>query len=638
MTSLKRLNRIPEEAECLALHEVVAREEAILDTIWKVQREHEAEHQLLAEKAIILQRNLVSTEILREVGSQLCTHFMPLLAQLESQLALQEDDKTILTTHLPSTPDFIHSWGVIKDGIIALDASLKRQLDRTQKQITSMSLQLDSTESLRDQMSSTISSFSSMIEHAQESIKAKKGGILHPIRRLPVEILLHIFEDCVNDEINEYHRNPPSIFEVAPTTALRLASVCSKWRDIMLGTPYLWRHLRGPIIPPDPIGISRSRNRLKRVSPGARNHLQNYLDRCRGGEVELTIPAGSKLPDDLTPDTITVQRLNLAANIEVWPTVPSPVHLWLYHPETERGWVIPSRLISRTTHLTVWNVEISFQQDCRSLTRLEICGVQPALVFTRMISQSPHLTDFDLIRAEMEDAPLLELVAFTHFHLRYLGLSNGWIELLESALSAGLHLPQLRHLELSDVTSEYMATMYPLISAQLGATVVRLDFQGEHCSIDATRSFIDAFRRVNTIGFYGWVTETVLRALYEVRTSRAQTPGQDTIRCTREIVRAMPKGLEVVIIRDYEGEGPEVDQQLRMMRQNPAADTQPVNIVFENCLNILPRTRQEFAVPGPLIVIESVDPHLGPGQSSCDPGDVNDRILDQLEAADELSV
>ena len=459
-----------------------------------------------------------------------------------------------------------------------------------------------------------------MIEHAQESIKAKKRGILHPIRRLPVEILLHIFEDCVNDEINECHRNPPSIFGVVPTMALRLASVCSRWHDIMLETPYLWRHLREPAW--DSWGGR---------SFSAENHFQNYLDRCRGGRIELTIPTGCERPDELLSHTITVQRLNveLPAVIEGLATVPSPVHLWLYDPEPGSSlgrWVVPSDLISRTTHLTVWNVDISFEGICRSLTRLEICGVQPAFMLPEIIRQLPNLTDFDLIRVKVQNVPLLELVPSTHFHLRYLGLSRWCIGLLESALNSGLHLSQLRHLEFSDITSEFMATNYPLISAQLGATVVRLDFQGEDCSIGATRSFIDAFRRANTIGFYGRVTETVLGALYEVRTSRVQIPGQDSIRCTREVVHAMPKGLEVVIIHDYEGEGRKIDQQLRMMRQNPAPDTQPVTVVFENCLNILPRIRQEFAVPRPLIVIESADPHLGPSQSSCDPGDVDDRI------------
>jgi len=303
-----------EEAECLALHEVIAQEEAVLDTMRKLQTEHEAKHQLLAEKAMLLERTIDSTEIFREVGSQLCTHFMPLLVQLETQLAVQEDDRAILATHLPSTLDFIHSWEVLKDEISALDASLKRQLDRTQERITTMIQQLKSTLALHDQMSSTISSFSSMIGFAQSSIKAKKGGILHPIRRLPVVILRHIFEDCVNDETNECHRNPPSIFRVAPTMALRLASVCSRWRDIMLETPYLWRHirLRAPTL---------------WSSPEARNHVQSYLDRCRGGEIELTIPTGDRLPDDLIPDTITVERLNLAADIDEWPILPSPVHL-----------------------------------------------------------------------------------------------------------------------------------------------------------------------------------------------------------------------------------------------------------------------------------------------------------------------
>jgi len=329
----------------------------------------------------------------------------------------------------------------VSDGIIALDASLKRQLRRTRERITSVTQQLYSTESLRDQMSSTISS-SSMIEHAQESIKAKKRGILHPIRRLPVEILLHLFEDCVNDEIHEYHRNPPSIFRVAPKMALRLASVCSRWRDIMLEAPCLWRHLRGP--------TQFWRNRVWR-NLKARNHFQNYLDRCRGGEIELTLPIIGKRPDELNSHTITVRRLNveLPEDFGELLTVPSPVHLWLYHTEPGSSWVVPSDLISRTTHLTGWNVGISFEGVCKSLTRLEICGVQPTFIFPQIIRQLPHLTVLDLIRAAIQDEPPLEPVPFTHFHLRYLGLSRGCINLLESALNSGLHLSQLRHLELS---------------------------------------------------------------------------------------------------------------------------------------------------------------------------------------------
>lgn len=624
MVPLKRQNHIPEEAECLALKEVIAQEEAIIGPIRKLQTEHEAKRQLLAEKAILLRRTLDSTEILHDVGSQLYTHFTPLLVQLQTQLAVQENDGIIVATHLPCTPDFMHSWGVLKDGFLALDAALKRQVDRTQERITSIAQQLYSTESLRDQMSSSISSFSSMIDSAQESIKAKKLGVLHPIRKLPVEILLQIFENCVNDEIDECHRNPPRIFEVTPTMAIRLASVYSRWRDIMVGTPYLWRHFRAP----------RQWDGL-----GAICHFENYLKRRRGGDIELIIPIDGELQVDLDPGT-TIQRLNVeqGTDIDGWPTLPSPVHLWLYDAEPMSGWVVPSDLISRTTHLTVWNMGISFQEDCKSLTRLELCGVQPAFEFMGILRHLPHLIDLDLIRAKLEDAPILVLESFTHFHLQYLGLSNEGMAFLECALRLGLCLPQLRHWELSNITSECMATTYPLISAQLSATVVRLDFQGEGCAVDAIRSFIDTFSRVNTIGCFGKVTEAVLGALYEVRTFRVQTPGEVTIRCTREIVHAMPKGLEVVVIRDYEGEGRKIDQQLRKMRQNPATGTQPVQVVFENCLNILPRIRWEFAVPGPLIVIESVDPDLGPGQSSCDPGDVNDWILDQLEAADGLGV
>ena len=629
MAPPKRLNYVPGEAECLALHEVIAQEETVIDTIQKQQGEHEAKRQLLAEKAIILQRTLDSTEILHEAGSQLCTHLMPLLVQLQSQLTAQEVDSTFVATFFPSTSIFLQSWEVLKDGIAALDAALKRHLDRTQERVASIAQQLYSTETLRDQMSSSISSFSSMIESAQGSIKAKREGVLHPIRRLPVEILLHIFEECVNDEVEEAHSNsPPTIFEVPSTMALCLASVCSRWQDVMLGTPHLWRHLRAPM----------------RYYNGGKNHFQNYLDRCRGGRVELSVPNGGGIPDGLGPDAITVQRINLEIGDSVeWTILPSPVQLCLYlhhHLDPDSGWEIPSVLISRTTHLTVWNTGISLQEASRSIRRLELCGSQPAANFTQILSQLPHLTDCNLIGAGLENTllPVLVPEPFTHFHLQYLGLSRWCIDTLEHALGEGLHLSQLRHLELSGITPAHMATEYPFISTQLSATVVRLDFRGENSSLDAVRSFIDTFRRVNTIGCYGEVTETVLGALHEVRTCRIHTPEGDTIRCTREVVHAMPKALEVVIIRNYEGEGREIDRQLRRMRQNSAADTQPVNVVFENCLNILPRIRREFAVPGPLIVVESVDSDLGPGRSNCDPGDVNDRILDQLEAADGLSV
>ena len=42
MAPLKRQNHILEEAECLALRKMIAQEEAVVDTIRKVQSEHEA--------------------------------------------------------------------------------------------------------------------------------------------------------------------------------------------------------------------------------------------------------------------------------------------------------------------------------------------------------------------------------------------------------------------------------------------------------------------------------------------------------------------------------------------------------------------------------------------------------------------
>ena len=87
--------------------------------------------------------------------------------QLETQLAVQEDDSTIVATYFSSTSAFIQSWGVLKDEISTFDAAMRWGLDQTQERISSIAQQLYSTESLRDQMSSSISSFSSMIDSVE---------------------------------------------------------------------------------------------------------------------------------------------------------------------------------------------------------------------------------------------------------------------------------------------------------------------------------------------------------------------------------------------------------------------------------------------------------------------------------------
>ena len=138
---------------------------------------------------------------------------------------------------------------------------------------------------------------------------------------------------------------------------------------------------------------------------------------------------------------------------------------------------------------------------------------------------------------------------------------------------------------------------HPFISAQLSTRVTQLDFQGDYSAVESVRSFISTFKRVSTVRCYGQAAETVMRALYELQISRVQNHGEETLGCIGETTHSLPKELKAVIIRDYEGERREIYPLLQQIRQDAAADTYPVRIIFYNCLNIPPSIRRELAVP-----------------------------------------
>ncbi|KAG2131850.1 hypothetical protein BD769DRAFT_1327477, partial [Suillus cothurnatus] len=60
----------------------------------------------------------------------------------------------------------------------------------------------------------------------------KLEALRSPVRRMPIEIMTKVFEQCVQDEESQ---------EPDPLRApLLLCQVCSAWRDLMFSLPYLW--------------------------------------------------------------------------------------------------------------------------------------------------------------------------------------------------------------------------------------------------------------------------------------------------------------------------------------------------------------------------------------------------------------
>jgi hypothetical protein len=115
----------------------------------------------------------------------------------------------MLSSLLSSTTTFRQEWNKVKDALATLLSVLKRPLEHVENYVVSLVEELHNTETLREQMSEAIVTLSTMIEAGVQSIRYKREGILHPLRRLPPEILLQIFHECVAEEVEDLRNQLP---------------------------------------------------------------------------------------------------------------------------------------------------------------------------------------------------------------------------------------------------------------------------------------------------------------------------------------------------------------------------------------------------------------------------------------------
>lgn len=120
---------------------------------------------------------------------------------------------------------------LLRSGISSVD------LDATTLDFISTRIQLLDTERLsREKDISMIQSLLNRLQLQQDrtvmDISYQKS-IFSPFRRLPPDILLHIFRLAVNDSTALYLSEPPFIFR----------SVCYTWRTLVLSSPSLWSNV-----------------------------------------------------------------------------------------------------------------------------------------------------------------------------------------------------------------------------------------------------------------------------------------------------------------------------------------------------------------------------------------------------------
>ena len=150
--------------------------------------------------------------------------------------------------------------------------------------------------------------FQRRLKRAKVSSGPSIGGF-STIRRLPLKILLQNFEECVENEIDELHRQMLFTAPSLPRMPITLAAVCRTWRWMVLRSPRLWSYIRLPLYE-----LITDRWGNDSWTHTGSDFSINFATRARGVAIELTLPGHNPtIAGELTK--MNDHRLNLPMSV-----------------------------------------------------------------------------------------------------------------------------------------------------------------------------------------------------------------------------------------------------------------------------------------------------------------------------------
>lgn len=570
----------PTPAQRAAIEKIVAQQQTMITHLQGLQAGNLTEHARLDENTVVLQSTLESTKSLRDLGLQIRDQISPLFARLEKELSLQESNKNILSSLLPSTTVFLRDWKRVKDAIATLLLALINPTESLDDHVFSLAEELQSMETVRDQMSDAITTLHTMIQAGLQSIAAKRQGALHPLRRLPNELLLTIFRACVDAETNEIRRRLPHT--PLPHTPVNLAGVCTRWRRVILQTPRLWSYILAPY-----------QSRSSSVCYTGEGHFENFLSRSQGSSIELTLLERSMPIIRPSLNAANLRRLNVHNTRDVWPpSLSSPEHLWVgqsdNNPPLKR--IVPLALLSRTTRVTSSNVHLSFPEDVRSVKTVVMRGSQSGPFFGSLMRKLPELQHLDLRGLHLGHIETTFNRNISHANLSSLAIPASALSMIDLYIRRGLRLPALRHLALDGLIrypGAHLASRFLHLLSHFKATVTTLEITGASQS-DFVYSWVDAFGASldSLIACGRGPVMMVLDALCQAH------PPNPTLHAAPCIT--LKKNMSLVI-REYPDDGKEIYQRLETVWKLYNSEDRLMKVVFDHCINVLPSIRVGFS-------------------------------------------
>ena len=200
---------------------------------------------------------LDATQVILDSSADVVSALSSFVDNLSSAISIHGTDQIFgdLKQSLPSTDAAKRTWESVADIVDNLLVQIESLKSTTSSHTKCMGIELDAHKSIDEQTQISLDSFTQSIDALIHSMDHKRS-ILHPIRRLPTEILERIFELATLDERLTLQRNlvnipiiyvgKDAVSSTIPRIPTILASTCRRWRTIALNMALLWSFLRVP--------------------------------------------------------------------------------------------------------------------------------------------------------------------------------------------------------------------------------------------------------------------------------------------------------------------------------------------------------------------------------------------------------
>jgi hypothetical protein len=202
---------------------------------------------------------LGTTRVVPDSSADVVSVLGSFINNLSSVMSIHGSDQIFgdLKQSLPIIDAAKRSWESVAGIVNDLMVQIENLNLTTSSHAKSMDTELEAHKMIAHQSQISLDSLRQSTDALSHCINHKRG-IIHPIRRVPTEILEHIFELAVLEErstlrgnfvgLKALHESRDALLCTIPRVPIILASTCRRWRDIALNMALLWDFIRVPTV------------------------------------------------------------------------------------------------------------------------------------------------------------------------------------------------------------------------------------------------------------------------------------------------------------------------------------------------------------------------------------------------------